>query len=73
VRFDKFDAIFNVKMGIQECLYEMHAKKRMVDVLEGDDKNYVERMMRPVDFGAKIIEKYNDTTSIHIVPDKLQE
>jgi hypothetical protein len=69
VRFDKFDAIFNVKMGMQECLYEMQAKKNLKDVIEEEDKGYVERMMQPVRFDTKIVEKYNDTASIHIIPD----
>jgi len=55
VRFDKFDAIFNVKMGIQECIYEMHAKKHLKDVIEEEDKGYVERMMQPVKFDNEIV------------------
>lgn len=72
MRFDKFDAIYSVKMGIQECLYEMHSKKTLKEAIEEEDKGYVERMMHPVKFDTKIVEKYNDTASIHIIPEPIK-
>lgn len=69
IRYDKLDAIFNVRMGIQECLFEMHSKKKLKDVIEEEDNDYVKRMMQPVKYDTKVVEKYNDSASIHILPE----
>jgi hypothetical protein len=42
----------------------------MVDVIEEDDREYFDKMMKPVDFGKKIVNSYTDTTNIHIIPEK---
>lgn len=66
--FDKFDAILNVKMAIQECLYEMNSKKKMQDVMEVEDRNFLEKMNEPVPINDKVVEIYHDPATIKMVP-----
>jgi hypothetical protein len=60
VRFDRFDAVINVRFQMQVCLYEMGTKKLMKDDIDEEETNYIKDMSNEVKYNQNVVKLYED-------------